>query len=457
MTAVMRSAMATGPKVLRIGMVQEERVVDERIIRDRSNVTVGSNEKNTFVVSGAAVPPTLRLFERAGDRYALNFLDGMRGRIALPTGINDLQALKGQARRTQQGAYQISLTEDSRGKLTVGDTTFLFQFVAPPPVQPKPQLPVSVMQGASRLDWTTTVIAAFVFLFDFLLIGAIYSDWFDVAIDENVSLSGIIATVKNLPPPPPLELPPAEEGEAEDDEKEAEKVATPSKASNASKAAGPSAEEVQQAKMAAALNALAQSDALQVSAISAATDSGSISEGLLKDGDVPVNSLDAAAASGSGVSGSGPGLRQPGSGGSITPGAAGGGLTGLGATRKTGGTSTGKAKTVEGPRGSANIGAPSSAGGQIKGIDKTIARLGSRFRRCYETGLNQNPDIAGKITLKVKIGLSGKVENVSSSVSGDLPPSVVSCVTNAVKSRSFPPPQGSAVVVTVPVNFVKQN
>ncbi len=117
MTAVMRSAMATGPKVLRIGMVQEQRVVDERIIRDRSNVSVGSNEKNTFVVSGAAVPPTLRLFERTGDRYVLNFLDGMRGRIALPTGINELQTLKGQARRTQQGAYQIPLTEDSRGKL----------------------------------------------------------------------------------------------------------------------------------------------------------------------------------------------------------------------------------------------------------------------------------------------------------------------------------------------------
>lgn len=456
MTAVMRSAMATGPKVLRIGMVQEERVVDERIIRDRSNVSVGSNEKNTFVVGGAAVPPALRLFERTGDRYALNFLDGMQGRIALPTGINDLQALKGQARRTQQGAYQIPLTEDSRGKLTIGDTTFLFQFVAPPPVQPKPQLPVSVMQGASHLDWTTTIIAAFVFLFDFLLIGAIYSDWFDQVIDENLSVSAILSTVRNLPPPPPVEVVP-EEGDVDAEAEEDAPAAAKSSKASSSKGPGPTAAEQQQAKMAAALDALAESDALQASAISAAVDTGAVSDGLLTSGDVPINSLDAAAKSGSGVMAGGAGLRKPGGGGPVTPGMAGGGLAGVGQTGKTGGTGTGVAKKVKGPKGRATIGGTRSAGGSINGADAAIARLRPRFRRCYENGLNQNPDISGKITLKVRIGLSGKVESVTSSVSGQLPASVVSCVTNAVKARSFPPPQGSATVLTVPVNFVKQD
>src|SRR5262245_10072162 len=117
MTAVMRAVAATGPKVLRIGLVQSGRVIEERIIKQRTHVTVGPNEKNMFVVAAGNLPTTFRLFELVGNDYSLNFLDGMSGRVALPTGISDLNVLKGQARRTQQGAYQIRLTEDSRGKV----------------------------------------------------------------------------------------------------------------------------------------------------------------------------------------------------------------------------------------------------------------------------------------------------------------------------------------------------
>jgi len=154
MTAVMRALpQATGPKVLRIGLVQGGRVVEERVIKQRTHVSVGSNEKNMFVVAGGAAPAAFRLFELVGTDYHLNFLDGMTGRVALQTGIADLEKLKTQARRGPQGAWQVKLTEDARGKVLVGDTTFLFQFVAPPPVQPKPQLPVSVQSGmSSQID-----------------------------------------------------------------------------------------------------------------------------------------------------------------------------------------------------------------------------------------------------------------------------------------------------------------
>jgi len=145
------------------------------------------------------------VFELVGNDYHLNFLDGMTGRIALPTGISDLNMLKGQAKRNAQGAYQVRLTEDSRGKVVIGDTTFLFQFVAPPPIQPKPQLPVAVLRGASSIDWNTTIIAALSFLFHFMLLGAIYSDWLDPVIDDEVSVAGLIDSLKNLPPPPPVE------------------------------------------------------------------------------------------------------------------------------------------------------------------------------------------------------------------------------------------------------------
>ena len=46
MTAVMRAVASTGPKVLRIGLIRGGRVVEERIIKQRTSVTVGPSEKN---------------------------------------------------------------------------------------------------------------------------------------------------------------------------------------------------------------------------------------------------------------------------------------------------------------------------------------------------------------------------------------------------------------------------
>src|SRR5512133_1525084 len=102
MTAVMRAVAATGPKVLRIGVVQAGRVVEERIIKLRTHVTVGPSEKSMFVIASDAVPANFRLFELVGEEYCLNFVDSMTGRVALPSGISDLSVLKGHAKRTAQ-------------------------------------------------------------------------------------------------------------------------------------------------------------------------------------------------------------------------------------------------------------------------------------------------------------------------------------------------------------------
>src|SRR5262249_60076648 len=47
----------------------------------------------------------------------------------------------------------------SRGKVVVGDATILFQFVSPPPPQPRPQLPPSVRGSiAQSMDWALIAI-----------------------------------------------------------------------------------------------------------------------------------------------------------------------------------------------------------------------------------------------------------------------------------------------------------
>ncbi len=208
MTAVMRAmSVQTGPKVLRIGLVQSGRVIEERIIKQRTTVNVGANERNTFVIPSQALPPMFKLFELIGSDYHLNFLDGMTGRVALASGITDLNALRGQAKKVNN-VYQMKLTEEARGKVVVGDTTFLFQFVAPPPVQPRPQLPLAVKGGmAAQIDWSLTIIAAFSFLLHFGIVGAMYSDWMDPVVSDDFNVAGLVDMMKNIPPPPATETP----------------------------------------------------------------------------------------------------------------------------------------------------------------------------------------------------------------------------------------------------------
>jgi hypothetical protein len=447
MTAVMRAVAATGPKVLRIGLVQSGRVIEERIVKQRTHVTVGPNEKNMFVVA-ADLPNSFRLFELVGNDYALNFLDGMTGRVALPTGISDLAVLKGQTKRNQQGAYQVRLTEDSRGKVVVGDTTFLFQFVAPPPIQPKPQLPVSVTRGATSIDWTTTMIAAFSFLIHFSAIGSIYSEWLDPVVDYDVNVSNLLENVKSLPPPPPVEEPTEQPTDKSDQKTEAPKEAAPAP----QKSGGPGkAGQMSSAQAAALSNAL---DQMEMATLGALAGAGPATAGVLKTGEVPTGALDAAAKSSAGV-GVG-GLSLGGGGGAIRPGAAGGGLGAIGSTSGGGGTGVGGVQTVQGPRGNATTGGPVTSGGTVSNAARVIAGMRAGFRACYNRALAVNPDAAGQIRLAIRVGPGGEVQGVQATASGNLPDSVTSCVKARAQAGQFDPPQGGLAVINVPVSFVKQ-
>jgi outer membrane biosynthesis protein TonB len=455
MTAVMRAVASSGPKVLRIGLIQGGRVVEERIIKQRTSVTIGANEKNMFVIPGGDLPANFRLFELVGADYFLNFTGSMKGRLALPTGLSDLQVLRGHARVGDQGGHQIQLTEDSRGKVVIGDTTFLFQFVAPPPLQPRPQLPVSVTRGATSVDWPTTVIAAFSFLVHFCAIGAIYSDWLDPVIDYDVNVSALVETVRALPAPPPVEEPaeaaPTEKAEAEAPKAAAPKPAAPKQAQAPSSSGAK--EHFTKSQAAALSNEL---ESLEMATLAALSGVGPATANVLRSGEVPTSALDAAAASEAGVSASGPGLKLGGAGGTIRPGAAGGGLASIGSSGKSGGTSSGATQAVKGPRGSASVGDAAVAGGSVSDASRVVAQMRAGFRACYNRGLAENPDIEGKIALSIKVGPTGQVSGVSATKTGNIPVSVVDCVKARATSATFAAPQGGAAVVQVPVSFVKQ-
>jgi hypothetical protein len=454
MTAVMRAmSVQTGPKVLRIGLVQSGRVVEERIIKQRTTVTVGSNERATFVIPSQAVPPMFKLFELVGNDYHLNFLDGMTGRVALASGITDLAALRGQAKKVA-GAYQMKLTEEARGKVVVGETTFLFQFVAPPPVQPRPQLPLAVKGGlASQIDWSLTIIAAFSFLLHFGIVGAMYSDWMDPVVGDEMNVAGLVDMMKNIPPPPATETPTDTNAPAAT----ATATAAASKPSSgggkvsgggASKAAGSVGD-----KQAAAL--AAQAEAMQMQML-AALGGGSAVQGALNRSDIPPVDLSGAAASGAGVAHGTGDLKVGGGGGAVQGGGKGGGLGSLGAGKGTGeGGSAGTERKVEGPKGDAQVGG-SSATVPISDADRVIAGLRPRFRQCYQTGLNADPSMSGKVVITAKVGPNGEVSGADVSSNTGLSASVASCIANVVKRAQFNPPGGGGSTLNIPVTFVQQ-
>ena len=460
MTAVMRAMpQVTGPKVLRIGLVQGGKVIEERIIKQRTHVTIGPSEKSMFVIPSKNIPPNFRLFELSSGEYVLNFLDGMNGRVALRTGICDIAALKAQARRVSFAGgqmYQVPLSEEARGKIVVGEATFLFQFVAPPPAQPKPQLPVSVRSGLSTdIDWTTTIIAAFSFLFHFGAVGSIYSDWMDPVVDDEVEVAQLLESVKQLPPPPPVETP-KDTVSAATTQATATADAQKHSGGGAGKSSGgPGKSNISDARAAAIANEMNQLNIAMVGALNA---HGGATNAVLDSGDTPTGLLDGAAATGAGVGVGGiAGLNLGGgAGGSFRPGAAGG--NGLASLADKGGgapASAGSATKVKGPTGSASIGGAAVSGGSVANASQVVAGMAAGFRRCYNKGLQEDPSMKGSVRITARIGPNGEVISASPSGSG-LSGTVISCVAARVSSAQFAPPEGGGATIVIPVTFVSQ-
>jgi hypothetical protein len=450
MTAVMRAmAVNTGPKVLRIGVVHRGRIVEERVIKQRTTVTVGQSEKSMFVVPAPNIPPQFKLFELIGMDYYLNFLDGMTGRVALATGITDIGALRGQAKKVNN-AYQVKLTEEARGKVVIGDTTFLFQFVAPPPVQPRPQLPLAVKGGlASQIDWSLTIIAAFSFLLHFGIVGAMYSDWMDQAVGDD-SLAGLVDMMKNIPAPPAPEVPP-EPTAAPTATTTAAKDPTPKSGPSTPSNSGPqkAVSDNQAAKLAA------QADQMQM-AMLASIAGGPSTKGALDRSEIPPVDLSGAAASNAGVT-PGAGDLKFGSGGAPVQGGKGTGLSGIaGSTTGSGtGGTAGNERKVQGPTGDAQVGG-SSASVPVSDADRVIAGLRPKFKACYQQGLNSDPTMSGKVVISAKIAPTGEVDSASPAENTGLSPTVASCIARAVRNAQFAAPGGTGSTLRIPVTFVQQ-
>jgi hypothetical protein len=154
-----QSPQGPRPRILRIGVLLGGKIVEERLIRERTSVTIGQSMKNTFSIPIEGLPLELTLFSLENGKYHLRFLNKMDGRLSAGDQVTTLDALKGRGAANHGDYWSVPISDNARGKLSLGDLTILFQFVTEPPRQPKPMLPASVRGSfADRLDPRLSVI-----------------------------------------------------------------------------------------------------------------------------------------------------------------------------------------------------------------------------------------------------------------------------------------------------------
>lgn len=131
------AAQAQPAKVLRIGIIQDGKIVQERLIKQGESVLVGESAKNTFVLPKTHLPRAeFPLFVEKGGSYHLQVTAAMKGKVSSGGQVVALDKLRTDPSAQQQGGlWRIPLSEQDRGKLAIDNVTVLFQFVPPPPVQ----------------------------------------------------------------------------------------------------------------------------------------------------------------------------------------------------------------------------------------------------------------------------------------------------------------------------------
>ncbi|HSD87414.1 MAG TPA: hypothetical protein VLB44_07860, partial [Kofleriaceae bacterium] len=224
------------PRILRIGVLLGGKIVEERLIRDRTSVTIGQSMKNTFSIPVEGLSLELMLFalDEKG-KYHLRFLNKMDGRLSTGDQVTTLEALKGKGAINHGEYWDVPLSENSRGKLSIGDLTVLFQFVTEPPRQPKPMLPASVRGTfADRFDPRLSVILGASIIVHFaIVIVALTMD-----VEENNGLADRAYNLTftqeeykvDIEQPKPVETAQTNQGSAAGAEKkEDKKVTVPSK------------------------------------------------------------------------------------------------------------------------------------------------------------------------------------------------------------------------------------
>ena len=148
------------PKILRVGLVREGKVVKEHLLHTCDSVTIGTGDRCTFQLDIEGLPAVYPLIKYKDKRYSLQFTPKMDGAMMVTTESGEVKTLDFTELATtnlaqpQGELYSVEMNSKMRGKIQVGPFTLLFQFTTPPPKPKHRALPSGYKRFSFKnLDW----------------------------------------------------------------------------------------------------------------------------------------------------------------------------------------------------------------------------------------------------------------------------------------------------------------
>ncbi len=455
------------PKILRVGLIQNDRILDERLFRKAQTVKVGRNyKKNTLVVPASNLPESHPVFAFEDGKYYLQFTPKMEGRVAKSGKVQTLDQLRQSGMAKKKGKlYRLPLSPSMRGRVQIGEATVLFQFVTPPPKRAKPVLPAS-MKGGLLNGGVDRELALLVLVSAILQVGFVVflesRDW-PVSEDRQVRIQDRMAQIMvDEPEEEDLDLEDDDDGdEAEDDddgdpEPEAEPEPEPEPADE------PTPEEMAEQQEADRMEVTERvEDETIIGVLTAGDDEGGI-EGVLDSvGDL---GADEAFADATRVT-TGGGLEADrlGRGGGSPDASGEGGMAEGEEMGEIGGDAdvdTGGAREEEQVEvvGDMREDQPEDTGElDPDALMRGLGRIRRNIEGCYERYLRQNPSASGSVRIMITVtsrggrGAISSAEVASDSVGGD----VAQCIAREISNANvrLPAPEGGDVHATLPYHF----
>lgn len=480
---------SSGPKVLRVGLIESARIAEERVFRGTDPITIGMDPKCTFAPSptdAASFPEKAPVFVWRNGGWQLIFTTAQVGRVVVGDKMASLVELIQQEKATPcsdiPNGFALPLSENSRGKISFGQTSVLFQFVEPPPVAPKPQLPTAIRSKPLRgMDWTYNACLSGFLAAAFCALGYVEIGY-DPEID-NMSLAEEVRMVRlavapNAEPQPTADPQDPQRPAANSRENPQTPANTPNSARNTPRNNNNnntprpnSTHERDDAQIAAAIASATRGADAAINAMSRslafrdliqATSGPRSATAMIQNGQGLMNESGDALANvhGIGNATNDQGLHR----------------TGLVASNTPGGNSLGRTNHINAPGN--EIGTPTAqpvervivarvVPGAIDGPDPEpgmpMNEVAAVFRRnigaiqaCYTAGLRDNPGLRGRVVIDFTIGTSGRVVGMPDVGGLDNAERVHQCMAARVQRYVFPMLTESAHV-SFPVNVTPGN
>ncbi|MCB9671756.1 MAG: AgmX/PglI C-terminal domain-containing protein [Alphaproteobacteria bacterium] len=439
-------AQARKSKVLRIAIIQDRKIKQERLIKAGESVRIGDDpKKNTFVIPKNNVTgSSFVLFQSDGSNYSLRFNDQFGAKSKVSTGglAAKLSNLLNDSSVNREGDVAVlPLTPSDRGKLDIDGTFILFQFVAPPPV--KAVKPIKAMDFRPRLlEDDDPVFLGFLAIWSALALVLTVWVWNsekpEYSLDELPDRFAKLALPppKVEEPPEPLEDPNEVDETLESPDKTKAEAAEPepskAKKNDVDEDPGKQAKNLQDTK-----DNLEKSSKLLAKILATTGDNsrGMVAD-MWSDEDKGLANIDKALAEKSGgltTDANDPGIRE-GAGGGTGEAATIGDLaaTGAGGTSGVGG---GPAVKVEGSVSMGN-GSVSEEIGDSGKVKNTVRRYAGQMKYCYEQQLKKNSSLEGRVELGWSV-YEGKVESVYVVSNGTGDDELSKCMMSKLKKWKF--------------------